>query len=581
MQLRFPMIKKTLQLTLFLSLTVWAADIVADSVAAERPQREPNQQTLNQLFENFWRSAIRRNDISEEHRQKQRRRYSTYLNELSEIDRRGLVERDRLNYDSFKYELTLGLEALQFNDHLIPDIRPPNRRFALSLWESGDDFLQFRTVKDYETFLNGMNGIGAWVDTAIANMRKGIAVGIVDSRYAMERTLRQVELMIVSDVKKSFFYQPILHMPASIDEAEKVRLTNAYTKAIQQTIVPTYKKLHSFLKEEYLPKSRASVGISALPGGSAWYAYLVKAATTTNLTADEIFQIGMDEIKRVKKEMEELREKTGFKGKGGFETYLEQNAPKYSNKEDLIKAYEGLRTKVTPRVRQLFSRLPKASYEIRAVEGLGEGGAQAVYQGAAPDGSRPGVFYLDTFAIRSHPVRLSVPVFLHEAIPGHHLQKSLQLEQADLPAFRRYGSYTAFMEGWATYAESLGQDMELYNDPFQRLIYLRSELSKAVDLVLDVGIHHKGWSIQRAFGFATETTGQLTLINVDRYLGRPGRSLAYKIGQLKISAIRSKTEKALGSKFDIRAFHDELLKDGPLPLDLLEGKMDAWIAREK
>ena len=426
-----------------------------------------------------------------------------------------------------------------------------------------------------------MNGIRAWAETAIANMRKGIAVGIVESRYVMERTLSQVALMIVSDATKSLFYRPILHMPASIDEAEKVRLTKAYTKAIEETIIPTYRKLHSFLKEEYLPKSRASVGISALPGGSAWYAYLVKAATTTNLTPDEIFQIGMDEIKRVKKEMKEMRQQTGFKGGGGVEIYLEQNAPKYSNKEDLIKAYEVLRTEVTPRVRQLFGRLPKAPFVIRAVEGLGERSAQAVYLGAAPDGSRPGVFYVDTFAIRIHPVSLSVPLFLHEAIPGHHLQESLQLEQPDLPAFRRYGDYIAFTEGWATYAASLGQEMELYNDPYQRSIYLRSELSKALDLVLDVGIHHKGWSIQRAFAFVAETTDQAALINVERYLARPGRALAYKIGQLKIAAIRSKAEKALGSKFDIRTFHDELLKDGPLPLDLLEAKMDAWIVRAK
>jgi uncharacterized protein (DUF885 family) len=575
MQYRFLLITRTLQLILFLSLTV-----LADSVAAERAQRESHQQTLNQLVENFWRSPLRRNVISEEHRQKRRGLYSTYLNELSKIERGGLLERDRLNYDSFKYELTLGLEALQFNDHLIPDIRPLSRRLALSLWESGDDLLRFKTVKGYDTFLNSMNRIRTWADTAIANMRKGMAVGIVESRYVMERALPQVGLMIVSDVKESVFYQPILHLPASIDEAEKVRLTQAYTKAIEQTIIPTYRKLHSFLKDEYLPKCRASVGISALPGGSAWYSHLVKATTTTNLTPDEIFQIGMDEIKRVKKEMEELREKTGFKGKGGFEMYLEQNAPKYSNKEDLIKAYEALRTEVTPRVRQLFGRLPRASYEIRAVEGAGERGAQAIYLGAAPDGSRPGVFYLDTFTVRTHPVRLNVPLFLHEAVPGHHLQESLQLEQTDLPAFRRYGDYIAFAEGWATYAASLGQDMGLYSDPYQHSVHLRSELSKALDLVLDVGIHHKGWSIQRAFAFATETTGQAALINVDRYIARPGRTLAYKIGQLKISAIRSKAEKTLGSKFDIRAFHDELLKDGPLPLDLLEAKMDAWIARQ-
>jgi uncharacterized protein (DUF885 family) len=584
-----------LLLALFLLLIVCSGTLPA-SIAAEPIQRESHQRPLNELFESFFQQYLQlprfgnrienQLEIKEDYRKKRRQLYSVYLKKLSEINRDGFQGPDGLNYDAFKYELSLTLEDLRFNDHLLPKLSLLNRKLAFVLREPEHGPAQLKTVKDYDNFLKGMESfLRNWINVAIANMRKGMAVGIVESRYVMEEALQQVETMIVSDVKKSPFYQPILHMPASIDATQKARLTRDYTKTIQQSITPTFKKLHTFIKGEYLPKSRTSVGMSALPGGKQWYAHVVKATTTTNLTPDEIFRIGMDEMNRVTAEMQELQQKMGFKGNwDGFVTYLEQKAPKYSNKEELVKAYEALRTTVTARLPRFFGRLPKAPYEIRPVEGLRERGVLGAYQHPAHDGSRLAVFYVDTSAITTNSLPVSISHFLHEAVPGHHLQASLQRERGDIPDFRRVGNYPGFVEGWAHYAASLGREMGLYDDPYQRFIYLQTELFKATNLVLDVAIHHKGLPMHQIFpivagGLATELG--MEGIRVYNLIAQPGQALAYKIGQLKISAIRSKAQKALGPKFDIRAFHDELLKDGALPLELLEAKMEAWISSQR
>lgn len=445
-------------LALFLSLTVCAGMIGRESVAAEGAPREFQQpRQLDRLFEDFFEEDLQistpatwigaqRYAISEERRQKQRALHSAFLKELSEIDRGALPDRDRLNYDCFKYALALKLEGLQL------------------------------------------------------------------------------------------------------------------------------------IKKEYLAESKPSLGMSGLPGKRAWYAHLVKAATTTHTTPGEIFQIGKDEIKRLKKEMEQMQGKMG----SNFGPYLERNAPKYGNRKDLVKAYEALGAKVSAGLPQLFGRLPTVDYEIRVVERLRGSELHGAYQHGASYDSRRAIFYVDTTDIRTRPMRLNVSLFLHEAVPGHHLQGSLHLDQSDLPRFRRHGDYVAFVEGWASYASSLGHDLGLYGDPYQRLLYLHSELSKAMDLVLDVGIHHKGWTRYQASRFiAEQTAGDVRPSTIDRLTAQPGRALAYKIGQLRISAIRSKAERALGNKFDIRAFHDELLKDGALPLDLLEAKIDAWTAGQR
>jgi uncharacterized protein (DUF885 family) len=570
-----------------------------------KPERQiAASRRLNQLFDDYFEEYLRlfptfatsvgdhRYDdqlgiaISEEHRAKQRELYRRYLGELGDVERGGLGPDDRLNYAVFERMLTQRLAALKFNRHLLPVRQLQSTAVEFPLMGSGKGVHPFRTAVDYDHFLKRIESFPVWVDTAIANMRRGIDLGVVQPRVVMERALPQVEAMIVADAKQSLFFQPIVQMPDHFSQSDKIRLTQAYTRAIEERIVPTYRKLRDFIREEYLPKTRASVGMSELPEGSAWYDHLVKSQTTTDLSPEEIFQLGMDEIDRIKKERERMRADGGFQGSvRNFASHLAGTAPPgVRSKADLLKGYEAIRDRVTPHLTKLFGRLPKAPYEIKTVEEFRERSAPSQYQSASPDGSRPGIFYVNAAGINDSPRRPSEPLFLHEAVPGHHFQISLQREQAGLPRFRRFGGYTAFVEGWALYAESLGPELGLYTEPQQYFSRLNSELFRAVRLVVDVGLHRKGWTRDQALKFMMENTmtGESgAALEIDRYIALPGQALAYKIGQLKISAIRSKAEKALGSKFDIRAFHDELLKDGALPLDLLEAKIDAWVVRQK
>jgi uncharacterized protein (DUF885 family) len=375
-------------------------------------------------------------------------------------------------------------------------------------------------------------------------------------------------------------------MPRDFSDSDRIRLTSAYSQAIEQKIIPSYRKLHNFIQQEYLPHTRATYGISSLPNGTGWYEYLVRTRTTTTLTPDEIFQLGNNEIQRIKKEMDQIRIASGFQGSlREFSRYLAKKAPPgFTRRDELIKAYNQIREKVTPRLPKLFGRLPKATFEIRTVEEFREKASPSQYSAATPDGSRPGIFYVNAAGIDINPRRASESLFLHEAVPGHHLQISIQRERENLPRFRRFLNYTAFTEGWALYAESLGRELGLYTEPRQYYGRLNSELFRAARLVVDVGLHQKNWSREQALTFMMENTGASAAgasLEIDRYIAWPAQALSYKIGQLKISSIRSKAENALGSKFDIRAFHDDLLKDGAMPLDLLEVKMDAWIDRQR
>ena len=521
--------------------------------------------------------------ISEEHRTKQRDLYTSSLSKLADVRRDRLEAFDALNYAAFERMLKQRLEGLMFNQQLLPLRQLGSLPVEFPIMGSGKGEQPFKTVKDYDNFLGRIANFQVWADTAITNMRTGIKDGLVQPRVVMERTLPQLDAMIVSDPKQSLFFQPILQMPAEFTDAYKSRLSRAYTLAIEEQIIPTYRRLRVFIQEEYLPKTRSTVGWSALPEGDRWYNYLVRNQTTTDLAPEEIFQLGLDEIARIQKEMERMRAQNGFQGTlGEFSRYLANNTPPgYATRDDLIKGYEVIREKVNSRLPRLFGRLPKAPFEIRTIEEFRERSAPSQYWSATPDGSRPGIFYVNAAGIGKNALRrASESLFLHEAVPGHHFQISLQREQQSLPRFRRFGSYTAFVEGWALYAESLGPELGLYTEPNQYFSRLNSELFRAVRLVVDVGLHRKGWSREQALKFLMETTmtGESgAALEIDRYIAWPGQALAYKIGQLKISAIRAKAEKALGPRFDIRAVHDELLKDGALPLDLLETKMNIWI----
>ncbi len=523
--------------------------------------------------------------ISGPHRAKQQMLYGKYLGQLAQIDRNRLDRTDLLNLKAFERMLRNRLIELKFPQDLLPLRQLASLPVDFPLLGSGRGTHPFKTAVDYDNFLRRIDGFPAWIDTAIANMRTGIERGVVQPRVVIERTLPQLDAMVVADPKQSIFYQPILHTPAGLSGPDKIRLMHAYAQAIEHQILPAYQKLRTFVQEEYLPKTRSTVGMSSLPDGNRWYEFLVRNQTTTNLTTEEIFQLGMDEIQRINKEMDRMRVKTGFLGNmAEFGRWLSKDAkPVYTNRADLIKGYEEIRDKVANRLPGLFGRLPRAPFEIRTIEEFRERSSPSQYWPASPDGSRPGIFYINAAGIGvNSPRRVSESLFLHEAVPGHHFQISLQIEREDLPRFRRYGGYNAFVEGWALYAESLGPDLGLYTEPYRYFGRLSSELFRAARLVVDVGIHRKGWTREQALKFLRETTmiGEFGgTLEIDRYIAWPAQALAYKIGQLKISAIRAKAEKALGPRFDIRVFHDELLKDGAMPLDLLEHKMNTWIEK--
>ncbi|MGH7832390.1 MAG: DUF885 domain-containing protein [Candidatus Binatia bacterium] len=520
--------------------------------------------------------------ISEEHRGEQRDLYRKYLGALEGVIKERLEREDRLNHAVFERLLTQRLETLRFEQHLQPVRQIQSTAVEFPLLGSGRGVHPFKSVADYENFLRRIERFQNWVDTAIANMRRGVERGIVPSRVVIERTLPQIDAMIVDDPRQSLFFRPVLEMPDHFGEAEKRRLTQDYTRAVEEQIVPAYRKLRDFLRDEYLTKTRATTGMSGLPEGNAWYDHLVKTRTTTSLTPEQIFELGLSEIARINRERERMRAESGFQGSlRQFAEHLRRNSPPgFRTKEELLKGYETIRAQVTPRLSDLFGRLPNAPYEIRTVEEFRENSSPSQYHAASPDGSRPGIFYVNARGVAGSPRRPSEALFLHEAVPGHHFQISLQRERSALPRFRRFSGYTAFVEGWALYAESLGRELGLYSEPQQYFSRLNSELFRAVRLVVDVGLHRKGWTREQALKFMMEHTMASesgAALEIDRYIALPGQALAYKIGQLKISEIRTRAERMLGPRFDVRAFHDELLKDGALPLDLLEAKMDAWM----
>ena len=475
------------------------------------------------------------------------------------------------------------IDGYEHPSHLLPVSQffgTPNLFASLG---SGTGVQPFATVEDYDNFIARADGFAVWIDQAIANMREGMDKGIVQPKVLMEKTLPQLAAHVVDDVEASVFYAPVRNMPESFSDSERERLTGAYRAMIRDVIVPAYAGLHDFIRDEYLPACRDTYGLGALPGGEAWYAYRVRVQTTTNLSPDEIHQIGLDEVARIHQEMDAIIERVGFDGdRAAFFDYLESDPRFYvAEPEALLDGYRALRDVVHPRARELFERLPKADYEIRAVEAYREKSAAAAsYRPPAPDGSRPGVFFVNTYDLKARPTWAMESLFLHEAVPGHHFQGALQIELDNLPRFRRYGGYTAYSEGWGLYAESLGFELGMYTDPYQHFGALAAELWRAIRLVVDTGLHAKGWTRQQVLDYMyanAPTTPTRAVSEAERFMAIPGQALAYKVGQLKLAALRARAEDRLRSQFDIKAFHGQVLNDGAMPLDVLEAKLDRWI----
>lgn len=525
--------------------------------------------------------------ISPEWRARDERVEREFLERLGSIDPTLLSGQDALTYETFKSAREREIEGFRFPGHLIPVNQFYSVPNSFAQLGSGNGLHPFKTVKDYEDFLKRVNGFVAWTDQAIVNMREGILKGYTLPKVLVERTLPQLAAQLVAKPEDSLYWGPIANLPASFTAEEQARLTAAYRAAITDQVIPSYRRLHDFLRDEYLPKARTSVGLDALPDGKAWYEYNVRSITTTGYTPAQIHEIGLREVERIHGEMNKVMRQVGFDGSlDDFFRFVNTDEQFFHpSREALVAGYVDIKNRVDPQLPRLFEILPKADYEVRAVEPFREkSAAGGQYQPASEDGTRPGIFYANAYDLKARPKWAMEALSLHEGNPGHHFQISIQREQKDLPRFRRFGGYTAYIEGWGLYAESLGPELGVYTDPYQYFGRLEGELFRAIRLVVDTGLHSKGWTREQVLEYIdanSATSDARRIAETERYIAIPGQAVAYKIGQIKISELRARAERELGDRFDLRKFHTAVLADGALPLDVLEAKIERWIAAQK
>lgn len=552
---------------------------------------------LNPIFATF-RGDNRYNDqwgpydfLSDEYSEAMYDLHKRYLERIVAIDPEGLNEQDRSNYEIFKFDRENAIEREDLGHNAFGSLTPVSQFFSVPnfivLLGSGANAQPFNSPEDYDNWIKRSSSMTSHIELTIAKMREGVELGVVQPTVLMEKALPQIEAQVVDSAEESGFWGPISRMPEDFSDEDRERLTSAYREHIENVLVPAYSNLHTYINDEYLKHTRDSIGQSDVPGGAEYYAFLVNETTTTSLSVQEIHDIGKREAERLFAEMEKVKDQVGFDG--DMQAFFEhlRTDPKfyYDNPDDLFADYEKLRERIDPELTKIFDVLPKASYELRAVEEFrAQSMAAAQYFPGTPDGSRPGVFYVNTFQLDQRPNYTMEALSLHEANPGHHFQVTVAQELEDLPAFRRFNFYTAYVEGWGLYAESLGHELGLYDDPYQYFGALYFDIWRANRLVVDTGMHSLGWTRQEAIDWMVSNspvTEVDVISEVDRYIAIPSQALAYKIGQLKIRELRTRAEEVLGENFDVREFHNEVLTSGALPLNVLEDKIDRWIARKK
>jgi uncharacterized protein (DUF885 family) len=594
-------------LTLAIALALPAATFVGNTHAAAAANlaaapADSKAAQLNQLYAQYWEESLRLNPLratfqgdpryndqlpnflSAEYREKSRRFTEQWLKKVESAGADGLDGQDLLSYQIFVRDARNELEGERFPGWMQPVNQFYNIASTVVQLGSGTGAQPFKTVQDYDDWNKRASQVPALFDQAIANMREGMKAGVVQPRALMEKVVPQLDALIKPKAEDTLFWGPVKNFPASFSDADKQRLGADYRKLIETELMPAYAELREFIVTEYLPRTRASAGMDALPDGAAWYAYNARQSTTTELSPAQIHQIGLDEVARIHGLIRAVMKETGFQGSLQDFFKFMQTDPRFSFKteEELLSYYRGLEDKINARIPEQFSLLPKARFEIRPVEAFrAQSAAGGSYMRPSEDGKRPGIFYVNTYDLPTRKTWDAEDLYLHEAIPGHHFQLALQQELTGLPMFRRFGSEIAFSEGWGLYAESLGKDLGVYQDPYNYFGYLQNELWRAIRLVVDTGLHSKGWTREQVIAYmlanSAESETQATA-EAERYMAIPGQALAYKMGELKIKQVRAKAERELGGRFDIREFHAEVLKDGSVPLDVLEQKIDRWIA---
>jgi len=594
-----------------------AAGLLAGCATSSSPQaaataeapRQSASQALAALFQASDEASLRRNPLqatargdlryadrlgdvfSDSYYEAERAAARADLAALAAIDRGALGPDERVAYDVFKWQRGMDLKGLEGEAFAASAVRPVDHfngfHTAFAELSSGQGIAPFKTVKDYENGLARTKDFVRLVDSAIMRMEQGLAAGVVQPKLVMTNVVEQLDAMLAEGVEGSGFYRPVADFPAEIPEADRARLRAAYARSISDEIRPAVTRLRDFVRDRYLPRARPTVGLQDMKSGPALYRHLVALSTTTDMSPDEIHRIGLAEVDRLHKEMEKVKAEVGFAGT--LQQFFEhiRTDPKFKPKsrEALQQGYVAIGKRLDSTLPTMFSTIPRTPLEIRPVPALTEkGAARGSYQSGTTDGSRPGVFYFNAYDLPSRTTPGMETLYLHEGAPGHHFQISLAQENEALPSFMRFGGNTAYVEGWGLYAETLGRELGVYTDPYQYFGYLDSQLFRAIRLVVDTGIHSKGWTRDRTIQYILDNSSRgrsNATAETERYIAIPGQALAYKIGQMKISELRARAEKALGPRFDIREFHAQVLMTGALPLAVLERKIDDWIASKK
>jgi uncharacterized protein (DUF885 family) len=510
------------------------------------------------------------------------------LKQLKAFNPKTLSDKDRLSYGILKRDIEEALQGERFPGWMLPIRQTGGMPSFLALLGSGKSLQPFRTTQDYDDWIQRLTLAVPMFDGMVANLRVGISKGVTQPRAVVDKVLPQLAALIVTDPEQSIFWGPIKDFPESVAAADRTRVTAQLRTLLVDKVMPAYRRLHNFVRDDYLPKARTSTAWSDLPDGKAWYAHLAQASTTTTLSPDAIHALGQQEVSRILGEMEAVRREVKFDGdlKAFFKQLQDDPRYYYQKPEDLLAGYRALQVRINGLLPKLFDIAPKADYEVRAVEAFrAESAAGAQYEGPSADGARPGVFYVNTFNLKAQPIFGMETLSLHEASPGHHFQISIAQEDTSLPKFRRFNTnYVAYVEGWALYAESLGRELGLFTDPYQWYGRLSDEQLRAMRLVVDTGLHAKGWSRQQAIDYmlANSSMAESDVVSeVERYIARPGQALGYKIGQLEISRLRREAEAALGARFDVKGFHRLVLTSGQLPMSVLRASVVEWVQMEK
>ena len=574
---------------LFLLLASCAGSVQAADAGAE----------LQQLFDDHWEWTLREaptfashlGDLRYNHQwpeaslpaiERRHQDDKAFLERARKIDAAKLTPADRLNRELFIYKLEREVEEFAFGGYLMP----MNQMGGIQDENSTADALTFTELKHFEDWLARLQGLPTYIDQTIGLMREGMRRGVLPPKHVMRRSLDQVRKQFVDDAEKSLYFKPFLKFPDIITPDDRDRIASGARTVISEEIVPAYRKLLEFLEKEYVPACYEEVGAWRMTQGDAYYTARAKHYTTTNLTPNEIHEIGLAEVKRIRAEMDAILRELKFEGT--FAEFAEKlrNDPQFyfESPAELLAAYRDLCKRIDPELPKLFRKLPRTPYDIQPVpDNMAPDVTTAYYRPPAADGTRPGTYFVNLYQPESRPKYEMEALSLHEAMPGHHLQIALASELTDVPKFRRFGGFTAYVEGWGLYSEGLGTDLGLYKDPYTRFGRLTYEIWRAIRLVVDTGMHHKHWTRQQAIDFflTNAAKAELDIVNeVDRYIAWPGQALAYKVGELKILELRARAEKRLGDKFDVREFHDVILRQGAVPLNVLEEIVDAWLAEK-